>query len=963
MGAGASSTPTAPQADGAWKAGQWMATLKNSKGLSICDILGDAVCDAANQADQLSVLRSLGEEDDSTKIAERVKGELCEIVDVIFQGTKQLNSTKFATTQEYNEKYMQAPGGFTLSYGGLDNFYGGLESQVGSPSPNFIAAMHQEHCEATDSDKDFTTGNYGVTTTSRTEFAFVFGLDGGATAAKSTLFEEFQRMVHEFSETVKVEAQDEGIASQKDFVDLCEQQLKKLQQAQRDDVSWPCESTSMLKDRTKCRCTRNLLSFVEEFKAINRLLTNIKEPALLVAELLGARLYTGPMFVKYNAVLRSFTKSEFMVKQFKDLCADNLFVTTLHAINSAFIKLSKLQAAQVVYRGMSGGTLPREFREPNQFNVCGGVEFAFMSTTTDRNVALFYASNESKPGLLFEIQLGMVDRGADLRWLSQYPHEAEICFGPLSGLQVIRTRVESSVLIVEVRMNVNMVSMTLEQVVAKRYKVVAGMCDNIMLEIDKSIKGSAPVVEASVLIVEVRLNVNMVSMTLEQVVAKRYKVVAGMCDNIMLEIDKSIKGDDWTKLCRQLNDDDGKVKVVIHDIAQKQLSKIKARLAEDFNTDKLLLSEMQTALSVGSGVRLQRAAVFDQAAHALQDVALAQASRSFATTLRKDELIEQEVILKFNMQCPPCGDLWLLDVLGFVCRADGAVEVALAKDLYAGRHKSHCTALFMYDDRAQLKGQVLAAIDGDRELGRKCRELQAAWKVNAELSVVLTLGRNHTTQEAHEIFKNIALEATSGEVEIVASRLTRLLEVNPGVENLEELNLSGLSDKAGAAVAMALTRAGGARVRILKFGENDFSGQAACALGRLLASNSTFLELSLFGCQIGDEAGAELLQALARRTGAASPLCVLWLNNNDLGAGSAAAAAAALRGGTLPALEQLMLDRNAFSASDTALIRAGWMETMALRPEGGVLRFGGDGEEEEEEAASEEEEPAASEED
>eukprot|EP00446_Apocalathium_sp_SHHI-4_P080471 CAMPEP_0177501068 /NCGR_PEP_ID=MMETSP0369-20130122/37012_1 /TAXON_ID=447022 ORGANISM="Scrippsiella hangoei-like, Strain SHHI-4" /NCGR_SAMPLE_ID=MMETSP0369 /ASSEMBLY_ACC=CAM_ASM_000364 /LENGTH=401 /DNA_ID=CAMNT_0018978519 /DNA_START=30 /DNA_END=1232 /DNA_ORIENTATION=- len=248
MGAGASSTPTAPQADGAWKAGQWMATLKNSKGLSICDILGDAVCDAANQADQLSVLRSLGEEDDSTKIAERVKGELCEIVDVIFQGTKQLNSTKFATTQEYNEKYMQAPGGFTLSYGGLDNFYGGLESQVGSPSPNFIAAMHQEHCEATDSDKDFTTGNYGVTTTSRTEFAFVFGLDGGATAAKSTLFEEFQRMVHEFSETVQVEAQDEGIVSQKDFVDLCEQQLKKLQQAQRDDVSWPCESTSMLKE-------------------------------------------------------------------------------------------------------------------------------------------------------------------------------------------------------------------------------------------------------------------------------------------------------------------------------------------------------------------------------------------------------------------------------------------------------------------------------------------------------------------------------------------------------------------------------------------------------------------------------------------------------------------------------------------------------------------------------------------
>ena len=45
-----------------------------------------------------------------------------------------------------------------------------------------------------------------------------------------------------------------------------------------------------------------------------------------------------------------------------------------------------------VYRGMSGGTLPEEFRIPDEFGVRGGVEKAFMSTTTDRSVAMGYAS-------------------------------------------------------------------------------------------------------------------------------------------------------------------------------------------------------------------------------------------------------------------------------------------------------------------------------------------------------------------------------------------------------------------------------------------------------------------------------------------------------------------------------------------------------------------------------------------
>lgn len=51
-----------------------------------------------------------------------------------------------------------------------------------------------------------------------------------------------------------------------------------------------------------------------------------------------------------------------------------------------------------------------------------------MSTTTSRSVAVDYAKGTS--ALVFEVWMGMVDKGADLSPFSQYPHEAEICFPP-----------------------------------------------------------------------------------------------------------------------------------------------------------------------------------------------------------------------------------------------------------------------------------------------------------------------------------------------------------------------------------------------------------------------------------------------------------------------------------------------------------------------------------------------------
>ena len=93
-------------------------------------------------------------------------------------------------------------------------------------------------------------------------------------------------------------------------------------------------------------------------------------------------------------------------------------MTTLHCCNSAVVKLSKLMPTAKVYRGISGGLLPHQFWEPNPAGVRGGVEKGFTSTTLDRNVALHYASGGTA-GTLFEISMGMIDRGADLSSISQ----------------------------------------------------------------------------------------------------------------------------------------------------------------------------------------------------------------------------------------------------------------------------------------------------------------------------------------------------------------------------------------------------------------------------------------------------------------------------------------------------------------------------------------------------------------
>jgi NLR family CARD domain-containing protein 3 len=66
-----------------------------------------------------------------------------------------------------------------------------------------------------------------------------------------------------------------------------------------------------------------------------------------------------------------------------------------------------------VYRGVSG-VLPEDFWQANEHGVKGGVELGFMSTTTNRSTAIGYIMSQQNQTakMLFEIEMGMIDRGA-----------------------------------------------------------------------------------------------------------------------------------------------------------------------------------------------------------------------------------------------------------------------------------------------------------------------------------------------------------------------------------------------------------------------------------------------------------------------------------------------------------------------------------------------------------------------
>jgi hypothetical protein len=186
------------------------------------------------------------------------------------------------------------------------------------------------------------------------------------------------------------------------------------------------------------------------------------------------------MFVIYNAILRRYPADIYKVYE----TADNRFPTTIFVLVSAIQKLSRcmnIPVGTLLYRGLGGSMeLPDSFFIPSEKcmtpNALGYCEFAFMSTTQDRSVAVQYSGvKDNKPkASIMEIHPNSVDRGADISEFSQYSGEKEFLIVPYSFVQGDgRQRTEITegggvLTVISVSVNINLQTLTVEQLRGKK---------------------------------------------------------------------------------------------------------------------------------------------------------------------------------------------------------------------------------------------------------------------------------------------------------------------------------------------------------------------------------------------------------------------------------------------------------------------------------------------------------------
>ncbi len=199
-------------------------------------------------------------------------------------------------------------------------------------------------------------------------------------------------------------------------------------------------------------------------------------------EMIAVVMYTGPAFVLYNAVLRQFPADIYNV--FKD--GDNLFPTTIFVLVSAVNKLSRcmnIPHGTLLYRGLCNLEFPDRFTRADKDcgtpNALGFLEYGFMSTTAEKNVAVQYSGvKQGKPrASILQISPNSVDRGADISEFSQYPGEKEFLFVPYSFIQGEgrqRTEVVAGggvLTVVPVRVNINLKTETVDELKEKKKRL------------------------------------------------------------------------------------------------------------------------------------------------------------------------------------------------------------------------------------------------------------------------------------------------------------------------------------------------------------------------------------------------------------------------------------------------------------------------------------------------------------
>ena len=224
----------------------------------------------------------------------------------------------------------------------------------------------------------------------------------------------------------------------------------------------------------------------------------IARARLTLKELIACRLYTGPVYVKMNTALREAGLALERTRETPEGADQeresaerergggsvNKYVNTVTLCASAMLKIAsvcRIPTGRKVWRGISGRALPPTFSRADEDGSRGGVEFAFMSCTTNESVAISYIDEGKGLPILFQFAVGSIDRGAALSLLSQYPGEDEVTIPPMSFLEVVGepsvmcTSSKGNVMVYPARINCNLKGKTIEEIEQARKQSLVSM--------------------------------------------------------------------------------------------------------------------------------------------------------------------------------------------------------------------------------------------------------------------------------------------------------------------------------------------------------------------------------------------------------------------------------------------------------------------------------------------------------
>ena len=252
------------------------------------------------------------------------------------------------------------------------------------------------------------------------------------------------------------------------------------------DISTAAGSVLKEKDGPSSTCTMNDLTAAlqgiaspEEIGAlVDHFHALLAKQCMTAGECFGIRAYTGPAYVKFGGSLRGTSKEDLK---------GNSYINSIFATGSALHKISGASAipeGRKLYRGMAGVRLPLKFQAANGSGSKGGVDYSFMSTTTKRDIALSYINASKRRPILFEYDVGSIDRGASISFMSQYPGEEEVLIPPRSYVEIVgapytetvaKDGAEMRVMIYPAGVNCNLKGQTIEQLLERRKHELQGM--------------------------------------------------------------------------------------------------------------------------------------------------------------------------------------------------------------------------------------------------------------------------------------------------------------------------------------------------------------------------------------------------------------------------------------------------------------------------------------------------------